>query len=99
MMFRMIAVAFIVVLMVAALAACATKPPVVNAQINCPQPTAEALSSRQPLPRIPVLSTDPGEAIGALSVVIASDEAAYDTETKKRETLIEHGVRLCGWTR
>ncbi len=99
MMFRMIAVAFIVVLMVAALAACATKPPVVNAQINCPQPTAEALSSRQPLPRVPVLSTDPGEAIGALSVVIASDGATYQTEADKRETLIRHGVERCGWTR
>lgn len=82
------------------LSACASKPPPAPVTlISCPQPTTEALSAPQPLPRIPALSTDPGEAIGALAVVIASDEAAYQTEADKREALIQHGVERCGWTR
>ena len=83
----------------AALASCATKPPPVTPIINCPQPTSEALESAQPLPRVVIQTTDPGEVVGALGIVIATDEEIYNGEKAKREALIKHGTERCGWTR
>lgn len=88
-----------VLLLALLVAGCATKPPTVQPIINCPQPTAEALSAAQPLQRVPQLSTNASETVNSLSVVIAQDDAAYAEEKAKREALIAHGVMRCGWTR
>jgi hypothetical protein len=82
------------------LAACAGKPPPTPVTlIDCPQPTTEALSAPQPLPQVPTLSTDSGDAINSLGIVIAQDTKWADDEVAKRDALIKHGVERCGWTR
>jgi hypothetical protein len=88
-----------VLLTVWIISACSPKPPPITAIINCPQPTAEALSAAQPLPRVPELSTSASEAINSLSIVIAQDDDVYAGEVAKREALIKHGTERCGWTR
>lgn len=75
-------------------------PPITVAPlIDCSQPAAETLSAAEKLPEIPVLSTDPREAIDALSEVIKRDGKVYADEVDKRQTLIVHGVMRCKWTR
>jgi len=99
MMMRLVFIALVVVLCVAGLSACADNPPPVIALSDCAQPSAEALSAPERLPRLPAPSTDAADEINALSVTLERDEDVHDAEIDKRETLIAHGVRFCGWTR
>jgi len=99
MILRLIFIAFVVVVCVAGLSACAKKPPPVLALSDCAQPSAEALSAPERLPRLPAPATDSGEEIHGLTVTLERDEDIHDAEIDKRETLIAHGVRFCGWTR
>lgn len=88
------------VLCVAGLSACGGKPPPpVLALSDCAQPSAEALSAAERLPRLPAPSADPREEIDALTLTLERDEDVHDAEIDKRETLIAHGVRFCGWSR
>lgn len=82
-------------------AACARGPSIdVDTNVVCPQPAAAALSPPVPLPRVPDLpGTDPASVVGELSAILALDTDIHGDEVDKRETLIDHGVRLCGWTR
>lgn len=80
--------------------ACAPTPIDVRTNVNCPQPAAEALSAPEPLPQVPPLDgSDPASVIGKLSETLAADVKPYEDEKSKRRALIDHGVRLCGWTR
>jgi hypothetical protein len=74
----------------------------VNALTNCPQPSAEALARSPQSPAIPPLAQTadmPEETIRLLGEVIAIDQVQLSDVKRKHETLVDHGVRLCGWTR
>jgi len=92
---------YIIVIAVLLAAGCAQRTPIsVTPILNCPQPAALALTPAPPLPPISALSgEDPSAVIGILSEALAQDSRAYGDEAVKREILIDHGVRLCGWTR
>lgn len=81
------------------LTACASKPPTVIQNVDCPQPTAATVAAAEKLPQVPELSTDASTTIGILSDIIERDRVIYDNEVAKRETLVNHGVTLCRWSR
>lgn len=82
------------------IASCSSMPKItVDAKVDCPQPTAEALSRPETLPQVPALSSDPSETIRILSEVVASDVKPFQDEVDKRQVLIDHGVKFCGWTK
>lgn len=81
------------------LTACASKPPTVVTNIDCPQPAAATIAPADKLPQVPELSTDASAIIGILSSIIEQDRAIYDNEVAKRETLVNHGVTQCRWSR
>lgn len=82
------------------LVACADKPLEVNTNVNCPQPATATLSRPEALPLVPQLpGEEPTLVIGALSETLNEDVRVYGNEVDKRNALIDHGVRFCGWTR
>ena len=91
----------VIIVAVLVMAACASRPQIdARPLVDCPQPAAGALSPPVPLPDVSSLpGADPSAVVGALSEALILDGKVYDGEVDKRETLIDHGVRLCGWTR
>lgn len=87
-------------LLFAFLVSCAERPINVMPLVNCSQPTTLSLSPPVSLPQVPRLpGDDPSMVVGILSETAALDAKLYQDEVAKREELIDHGVRLCGWTR
>lgn len=81
------------------LTACASKPPTVVQNIDCPQPAAATIATADKLPQVPELSTDASVTIGILADIVERDRVIYDNEVAKRETLVNHGVDRCKWSR
>lgn len=88
-----------IVVVAAVLSACGGNPPPVLTLTDCPQPAAEALSAPELLPGVTTIPAEAADAINALSVTLERDEDVHGAEVDKREALIAHGVRFCGWTR
>lgn len=93
--------AIVLVVVAIILLGCANKEtikPVVN--VVCPQPAAAALSPSETLAIVPEHpDQNPDIALGQYGEALVRDNAVYAREVDKRETLIDHGVRFCGWTR
>lgn len=93
-------VLFVVLLLFPILVACARTPPINPVvRMDCAQPATDALAPAQPLPLLPKLSPQPDVAVTQQNQVLAGDASAFDREAKRRETLIDHGVKFCGWVR
>lgn len=91
---------FMIILVSALLVSCGAMPIDVHTNVLCPQPAAETLSPPKPLSQLPRLPGDePSTVIGIFAQTAALDTAIYQSEVDKRQKLIEHGVKLCGWVR
>lgn len=82
------------------LTSCAERPIEVNRNVDCPQPASQALSRAEGLKGLPALpGDDPSAVVGILTQALAEDADAYAELEGKFETLVDHGVRLCRWSR